>query len=164
MRVESAPGAGTTFAVLLPSAGDVAPAAEAARGGTEMPAAVGETVLLVEDEMAVRRTARRVLERHGYRVLEARHGADALLVWDECDGAVDVVLTDLRMPELGGGELLRHLRARRPTLPAVLMSGYVQEPAVGEATAGPPVRTLDKPFTPAQLLDAVRGALEGQGG
>lgn len=161
IRVESAPGTGTTFAVLLPRAGDLAPAAEAARGTTDAPAAVGETVLLVEDETAVRRTARRVLERHGYHVLEARHGADALLVWDERGGAVDVVLTDLRMPELGGGELLRQLRARRPTLPAVLMSGYVQEPAAGEATAGPPVRTLDKPFTPVQLLDAVRGALDG---
>ncbi len=160
--VESTPGLGTTFAVLLPSAGDVAPAADPARGGTASERAGGETVLLVEDENAVRRTARRVLERHGYRVFEARHGADALLVWDERGGDVDVVLTDQRMPELGGRELVKRLRERCPELPAVIMSGYVEEPVGGAAATGPPVRTLDKPFTPAQLLDAVRGALDAR--
>ena len=159
MCVESAPGEGATFALLLPSAGEVAPAAEAARGSAAPPS-VGETVLLVEDEIAVRNTARRVLERHGYHVLEARHGADALMLWDERDGTIDVVLTDLRMPEMGGGELLTQLRARRPTLPAVLMSGYVQAPLPADRVPGPPVRTLDKPFTPEQLLQAVRRALD----
>ncbi len=161
MRVESAPGHGATFSLLLPAAGDAAPAAESA-AGPAAPRAVGETVLLVEDETVVRRTARRVLERHGYQVIEARHGADALLVWDERGGAVDVVVSDLRMPELGGCELVQRLRARCPTLPAVLMSGYVQEPPAGEARAGPRVWTLDKPFTSAQLLDAVRSALDGR--
>lgn len=161
MRVESAPGEGATFTVLLPRVSEPAPAPEGARSGAVAPKAVGETVLLVEDETAVRRTARRVLERNGYQVLEARHGADALLLWEERDGAVDVVLTDLRMPELGGGELLQQLRARRPTLPAVLMSGYVQEPMEGVLAGGVPVQTLDKPFTPAELLSAVREALDG---
>ncbi|GJG86326.1 hypothetical protein tb265_15070 [Gemmatimonadetes bacterium T265] len=162
VQVESTPGEGATFTVLLPSAGDATPAADLARGAAGAPAAVGKTVLLVEDETAVRHTARRVLERHGYRVLEARHGADALLLWDERAGAVDVVLTDLRMPELGGYELLKQLRARSPALPAVVMSGYVHEPEAPDAAPGPSVRTLDKPFSPAQLLDAVRGALEAK--
>ncbi len=161
VRVESEPGQGTTFTVLLPHVGEAAPVAEAARDGAEPLPAVGETVLLVEDETAVRRTARRVLERHGYHVLEARHGADALLVWEERAGAVDVVLTDLRMPELGGGELLQRLRAHRPTLPAVLMSGYVHETLDRTLAGDTPVQTLDKPFTTAELLSAVRGALDG---
>ena len=162
LHVESAPGEGATFSLLLPSAGEAAPAAEPARATADAQRSAGETVLLVEDESAVRLTARRVLERHGYRVIEARHGADALLMWDERGGVVDVVLTDLRMPEMGGGELLTELRRRRPNLPAVLMSGYVQAPLQG--AAGPPVPTLDKPFTPEQLLQAVRGALDARAG
>ncbi|HEY0780521.1 MAG TPA: PAS domain-containing protein [Gemmatirosa sp.] len=163
ISVESAPGHGTTFSLLLPSAGDVAPDADAARTGAAARRSGGETVLLVEDETAVRRTARRVLERHGYQVVEARHGADALLLWEERGGAVDVLLTDQRMPELDGSELLKRLRERCPTLPAVVMSGYVEEAVAGEAVEGPPVSTLDKPFTTAQLLEAVRGALDTAG-
>ena len=160
LHVESAPGQGATFSVLLPSAGEVAPTPDTVRGAANVTAVGGEMILLVEDETAVRRMARRVLERHGYRVLEARHGGDALLVWDESGAVVDLVLTDLRMPEMGGGELIRRLREQHPTLPAVMMSGYVEEPSGGEMAAGAPVRTLDKPFTAAQLLDAVRGALD----
>ena len=154
MLAEGAPGEGATFTLLLPAAsggGRRSPEAERASPGAAAGASAG-TVLLVEDEAAVRRIARRLLERHGFRVLEARHGADALLTWDEHRGAVDVLGTDLRMPEMGGPELIERLRARRPDLPVVLMSGYVRENGAG---AGQAVRALDKPFTPEELLGAV---------
>ena len=155
MLADGAPGEGATFTVLLPSAARERPTADperptvARRGGA---AGQAGTVLLVEDEAAVRRMTRRLLERPGYRVLEARHGAAALLVGEAHGGAVDVLVTDLRMPEMGGPELIGRLRARRPGLPTVLMSGYVREIATD---AGKEVRALDKPFTPEELLGAV---------
>ena len=83
-----------------------------------------ETLLLVEDEAAVRASARRLLERHGYTVLEARHGADALRIVESGDRPIDLVLTDLVMPEMGGRELVERLRARHPALKVLFMSGY----------------------------------------
>ncbi len=154
MLVESTVGGGATFTLLLPAApggcADTdAPSTPAPAAEPSVPAPSAGTVLLVEDEAAVRRMTRRLLERRGYRVLEARHGADALLVWEEHEGEVDVVLTDLRMPEMGGYDLITRLRARKPGLPAVVMSGYVTE------LEGGGVRAIDKPFTPEEMLGAV---------
>ncbi|WP_353269416.1 response regulator, partial [Gemmatimonas sp.] len=115
------------------------------------------TILLVEDEAAVRSAARRMLERRGYTVLEARHGADALLVWRDKQATIDAVVTDLRMPEMGGRELVQQLRAEQPALPVVYMSGY-SEQSVPDADA---VRTafLEKPFTMDGLIGAVERVL-----
>ncbi len=151
VQVESEPGRGTTFTVLLPAvdeAGDAAPPPDAPRGA--------ETVLLVEDDAGVRGVARRMLERHGYTVVEAEHGVDALGQIEHRGGAVDLVLTDVRMPGLDGRELARRLRAERPSLPVVLMSGYPSE----SATAAD-LRFLAKPFTAGALLHTVRDALDG---
>jgi PAS domain S-box-containing protein len=164
VAVDSAPGAGATFTILLPAAGDAAspdgvPSRPAADGGAL--AAGRGTVLLVEDEAAVRATTRRILERHGYRVLEARHGADGLLVWRAAGGAVDALVSDVRMPELDGPGLAAALRRERPDLPIVLMSGYAAD-AVPEARALPASAVfLDKPFEPEALLRAVARALAG---
>lgn len=89
-------------------------------------------------------------------MVEARHGLEALERWRERAGAVDVVLTDVRMPELDGRELAARLRAERPSLPVVLMSGYASEEA---AAAGLPF--VAKPFATADLLRAVREAIDG---
>ena len=156
VHVESTPGGGSEFSLLLPRAES---SAQPATAGAPRPVLVGgnERILLVEDEAAVRGVARRILERAGYTVLEARHGADALLVWREHAGAVDLLLTDVRMPEMGGLELVAALRAERPTLPVVVMSGY--------SDVGAPGNTewfLEKPFSREALLRCVRKALDGE--
>jgi two-component system cell cycle sensor histidine kinase/response regulator CckA len=149
--------AGTRFTILIPRSAETpewigGPAASAlARGNA--------CVLLVEDEFAVRMTIRLVLEKNGYTVLEAKHGEDALLVWNSDADLIDVLLTDLRMPQMGGRALAARLRAERPDLPVLFMSGY-EGPGLPDdeaADIGAPV--LQKPFSSATLLDAIAGRL-----
>jgi CheY-like chemotaxis protein len=117
-------------------------------------------ILLAEDEATVRRSVRRMLDRAGFKVLEARHGADALMVLAENGDAVDLLITDLRMPELGGHELIATLRARMPDLPVIAMSGYPPErDAEPEWQGLDEVEFLSKPFSTEMLMDAVRRAL-----
>ena len=157
--VDSALGSGAAFTVLLPvthaplDAIDVAP--KAPPGGTE-------TILLVEDERTVRETAARILERHGYRVVPARHGGDAMLAWRERGMTIDALVTDVRMPEIDGPSLIACLRAECPTFPVVVMSGYAR--GDNEVTAALTAREvfLEKPFTTESLLTQVRAALDGR--
>jgi PAS domain S-box-containing protein len=157
--VRSAPGRGATFTVLLPrhAGADTAPAARPDRrrlpGGTE-------TLLLVEDEAAVRSSARRLLERNGYTVLEARHGGDALRIADESERPIDLVLTDLVMPEMGGRELVERLRAHRPALKVVFMSGYTEKAIAVDGVMPPHTGFVEKPFTVEQLMRRVREILD----
>jgi CheY-like chemotaxis protein len=161
VRVRSVSHEGTTFEVLLPllrseDSGEHLPVLP-----VEHVRAVGK-ILLVEDEVAVRRSVRRILERAGYTVLEARHGADALLVWHEHEAAIDLLVTDLRMPELGGRELISALHAIQPDLPVIAMSGY--PPDVGAApletwNADGRTQFLAKPFSTEVLLSAVEHLL-----
>jgi CheY-like chemotaxis protein len=158
VRVESTPGEGSAFIVLLP----VSSAAIEAPGQVAgPPRALGgsETILLVEDESAVRTAARRILERSGYTVLEARHGADGLLVWAEHGPGIDLLLTDLRMPEMGGEALAERLRAARPTLPVIFMSGYAAGRDMNTGSPAAAARYVEKPFTSEALLAAVRDAV-----
>jgi PAS domain S-box-containing protein len=156
--VRSAPGEGTVMSVYLPAYDGPAQPADVA-GETEPRVRGGsETILLVEDEAAVRNSLRRLLQRYGYTVLEARHGADALRLFDESGEAVDLVLTDLVMPELGGWPLVEELRRRRPTLPVILMSGYDAEAVARELP--PNCVFVGKPFTIPTILREVRGMLD----
>ncbi|HEX5385297.1 MAG TPA: PAS domain S-box protein [Gemmatimonadales bacterium] len=159
VRVESAPGRGTTFTLTFPCTTEpTAPMPErrpAVPGGSE-------TILLVEDEAAVRASARRALERHGYTVVEARDGAEALALWRERGAAVQLVITDLRMPAMGGVELAAALRAERPSLPVIFMSGYA---AGGPGEPLPPdteSTVIEKPFALEELLARVRGVLDAR--
>lgn len=109
-----------------------------------------ETILLVEDEPAVRQLLAAALERSGYRVFQARTGREAL---DLFDGTVDLLLTDMRLPHLGGAELIQQLRAQRPALKIISISGFA-------LNAPPPdVPFLAKPFTRDDLLNTVRAVL-----
>jgi two-component system, cell cycle sensor histidine kinase and response regulator CckA len=114
-----------------------------------------ETILLVEDEPAVRQLFMLALTRAGYRVFEARNGQEALKTFDEHGDSIDLLLTDLRMPYMGGAELAQHLRARRKSLKLIAISGY----------AGPTEHELEadflaKPFSRDDLLAKVREVLD----
>ena len=159
IEVDSELGRGTRIEVRLPRA----PAAVAARAAVAerfAPRARGtETLLLVEDDPMVRRVAERVLTEQGYRVLIATDGVAGLEVARAHLEQLDLVLTDAVMPRLGGGALARELRALRPDLPVLLMSGYDRDEPSGGDPGGLP--RLQKPYTPEQLTARVRELLGG---
>jgi two-component system cell cycle sensor histidine kinase/response regulator CckA len=114
-----------------------------------------ETILLVEDEPAVRQLFAQALTRAGYRVYEARNGQEAMKLFDQHGDTVDLLLTDMRMPYMGGAELAHHLRARRRTLKLLCVSGYP-----GGAEPGLTTDFLAKPFSRDDLLAKVREILD----
>lgn len=121
-----------------------------------------EHILLVDDQFAVRELGKLILGRHGYTVLEATDGEDALKRFESSPEKFDLLLTDLVMPNLGGDELARILRKSRPALRVVFMSGYSAD-TVSEMI--PPEelgRYLQKPFSPGELLRVVRDALDSE--
>ncbi|HWP35961.1 MAG TPA: PAS domain S-box protein [Gemmatimonadales bacterium] len=158
--VDSEPGRGTRFRIYLPRVPDTA---EWAVPGevTEAPRGGDETILLVEDEPAVRRIARQVLEGFGYRVLEAETPSRALGLLREHAAAVRLLLTDMVMPGMSGPDLHRRAAQERPGLAVLFMSGYPGEDAAGAplGVAGAPF--LAKPFTADGLARAVRQTLDG---
>ena len=121
--------------------------------------APGETVLLVEDEEVVRRLVRQVLEGGGYHVLEAADGLEAVALGSE--HRVDLLLTDMVMPKLGGSEVAAQLRAATPGLKVIYMSGYADGGLLANGTLHPGTELLEKPFTFADLLARVRNVLDG---
>ncbi|NOY90879.1 MAG: response regulator [Deltaproteobacteria bacterium] len=157
VQIESAPGEGTTMRVSLPLAEQLAeaPEPEANRvspGGSE-------TVLLVEDEAMVRRLTKRMLLAQGYRVLDAARGAEALALLEEFDGGVDVVLSDMVMPEMSGPALAAKVAARWPAIPVLFMSGYARDLLDERGFSGAHHEVLAKPFSLEQLSHALRRAL-----
>ncbi|MBI4967148.1 MAG: PAS domain-containing protein [Rhodospirillales bacterium] len=160
--VDSAPGQGSTFTIVLPRypAGDAAqPPALGSAPGDEPAAAPagGGTILLVEDEDAVRLFACRALKNKGYRVIEAKNGEAALeLVNSE---PIDLMITDVVMPGMDGITLTRLVRVEHPALKVVLISGYAEDTARGALADLPDVHFLPKPFSLKQLAHAVKAAL-----
>jgi two-component system, cell cycle sensor histidine kinase and response regulator CckA len=114
-----------------------------------------ETILLVEDEPAVRQLFAQALTRAGYGVYEARNGQEAVKLFDQHGDAIDMLLTDLRMPYMGGAELAHHLRGRRRTLKLLCISGYP-----GNLDADLAADFLAKPFSRDDLLRKVREVLD----
>jgi PAS domain S-box-containing protein len=158
IEIASEVGRGTTVRILLPG---TEPPAEAMPAEEPAEAGRGETILVVEDEEHVRGLVRRILEKAGYRVLVAIDGDDARSVWTARGAEVGLLLTDLVMPgELSGRDLALALRAERPDLPVLYMSGYGADVLGSDELVADQAAFLAKPFTVAALLDAVRGALE----
>ena len=120
-----------------------------------MQTATRETILLVEDEPAVRQLFAQALLREGYAVFEARNGQEAVKLFDEHGDSIDMLLTDLRMPYMGGAELAHQLRGRRRTLKLLCISGYP-----GSLDADLAVDFLAKPFSRDDLLKKVREVLD----
>jgi CheY-like chemotaxis protein len=135
--------------------------AAAAKSGADVHKAprVAETILLVEDEAAVRGLAKRILTQNGYRVLEASDGAIALRLAAGHVGEIDLVLTDVAMPNLGGRGMVEELRELSPGLRVLFMSGYPKEEVFPEKAKANRTPYLQKPFTGETLLSEVREAL-----
>ena len=155
--VYSEVGRGTTFKLYFPPHYGVVEAPVPER--TALPAlGAGATILLVEDERPVRSTVRRLLERHGYRVLEAANGQDALNLVAARAGEIDLVLSDMVMPGMGGTELAGRVRSLSPTIPVLLMTGYTEE-AITRTGQRPDEQIIEKPFTLHTMLEKVSLAL-----
>lgn len=122
-------------------------------------AGAGETVLVVDDEVAVRRFAMRVLEREGYGILEARDGVEALEVIRGGLVSIEVVVSDIVMPRLNGVELIQALATTNPSLPVILMSGYTTA-ALSELSIATPCAVLAKPFAPERLVEEVERCIK----
>jgi CheY-like chemotaxis protein len=157
----SEPGHGTAFKIYLPCS-EGAESQPADRSGTSALASGSEVLLLVEDEESVRTLTRRILERHGYTVLEARDGADALRVASGYTSRIHALVTDMVMPELGGRDVFEALVASRPELRVLYMSGYTDDDIVRRGLADAQAAFLQKPFTAASLARAVRAVLDGR--
>jgi two-component system cell cycle sensor histidine kinase/response regulator CckA len=157
--VSSEPGRGTTFEMFLPRVDPEHEAPTTQMTFADVPRGT-ETVLLVEDEDAVRAIARRILERSGYTVIEARHGIAALEVCRQHRGSIDVLVTDVVMPEMGGPELAERLAEMCPDVRVIFMSGYADRNLIhGNGSRGA-TALIDKPFTPERLARKIREVLE----
>lgn len=151
---------GTTFKIFLPRVSHSVQAAPVAKVEPKMVADT-ETILLVEDEDSVRTLARKILSLRGYRVLEANSGLAALSVWKEHAQEIDLLLTDIVMPEgVTGRDLAHRLRLERPRLNVIFTSGYDPDKSGLEAELGREVNFLPKPYSPQKLLSAVRQNLD----
>jgi DNA-binding NtrC family response regulator len=151
----SEPGVGTTFTALFPVAEDELPPEPTP---PFLPPVRGsETILLVEDEQALLEATRRLLTRAGYNVLTARNGAAALEIARAHDGAIELLLTDVVMPGMRGNQLALELRALRPAMRVLYMSGFAG-PMVEDAMRISAADLIDKPFTARDLLARVAAA------
>jgi two-component system cell cycle sensor histidine kinase/response regulator CckA len=119
-----------------------------------------ETILLVEDEDPVRAVVRRILAPQGYRVLEARNGAQALSIGQLEAGTIDLLVSDVIMPEMSGPELAKRLGKLRPGMRVLFMSGYTDDTVVRHGILEGHLTFLQKPFTPQTLLAKVREVLD----
>ncbi len=165
--VDSAPGAGACFTIHLPRHQGV--------GGADLPASVlvdtperpsadltgSSTILLVEDEDAVRVFGARALRNKGYQVLEATSGEAALTLLHSDGKRVDLLITDVVMPEMDGPTLIRHVHQFRPEMKVILISGYTEDRFRDQLDGGQPVHFLPKPFSLKQLAGKVKDVLRG---
>lgn len=157
---DSEPGKGTTFRVYMPPARQAPlprPGADAARITVKRG---DETVLLVEDEPAVRSLVRRVLLKNGYRVIDASNGIEALRVASRYEAPIHLLITDVVMPEMGGRDLAERLGPQRPEMKILYMSGYAEDAIVVNHVLQPGFAFLPKPFAPDILAAKVRETLE----
>lgn len=158
IRAASEPGKGTTFQIYLPAAPDEMPEPVLSRQ-PESGMVDGKTVLVVEDEPAVRELARQVLVRYGCRVLSAADAQEALSLAKKGTELIDVLLTDVVMPNMSGRELAVRLREQRPDLKVVYMSGYPRD-ILAMDLGNAEFTFLQKPFSPSALAAKIREALQ----
>ena len=158
--IESSPGLGTTFKIYLPQVNEEIEAQTHPSGETIRAARGRETILLVEDEESLRRLTRTSLELSGYKVLEAEDGFNALNASHNYDGQINLLLTDVVMPRMGGRTLAQELTLRRPEIRVVYMSGYTGQTIGSQGPFEPSSDFLPKPFSREVLTRKIREVLD----
>ncbi len=156
--VDSEPGKGARFEIYLPRTDKIARRTKAAPDRSK-PRGGSETILLVEDEAGVRRLAREMLARLGYRVLEAAGPAEALAIW-ESERSIELLLTDIVMPQMSGHELADRLSEARPGLKILYVTGYSDDVILKRGVEAGKAALLEKPFSPESLARSVRAVLD----
>jgi PAS domain S-box-containing protein len=163
VEVESEPGRGTTFTVFLPASSAAAGSPATSPAPSESARGRGETILIAEDETALRLLGARILRNLGYDVLEAASGVEAIRVWEQQGKKVDLLLTDLVMPDgMTGRELARQMEAQTPGLKVIYTSGYSPETRETAFVFREGTNYLQKPYSSQKLARAVRDSLDGR--
>ncbi len=156
--VYSEPGQGSTFKIYLPKMKNDAENAEKKQTPVDDPGG-SETVLVVEDDDFLRNMAQNALRRYGYKVLVAENGEDALRVCKELDGQIDLMITDVIMPKMGGKKLAERLQPLYPQIKVIYMSGYTDNAIVHHGVLAPELNFIEKPFSPEGLARKAREVL-----
>ena len=158
IQVHSQPGRGTEFRAYLP-ASEAAEAQPASQANQRLPQGGGELVLVVDDESSVRQVTRKLLERNGYRVIEAAEGAEGITQYVAHQKEVPVVVTDLVMPVMDGPAFIRVLRRLNPQVRVIAMTGYQSKSSLPADLGVPGEAHLSKPFTGPMLLQTLQRVL-----
>ena len=158
IHVRSEPGQGTVFDLYFPAVAGKEPEIDRPAAQPRQTAATA-TVLVAEDEPAVRGLVRQTLERLGYTILEATDGYEALRIIEQGDSEIHLLLTDVIMPLMNGRELATRLQSIRPGARVLYMSGYTDEVLAFHGIAQPEIDFIQKPFTPSELVGKVETAL-----
>ena len=159
IHIRSVVGTGTTFTILFPVTSEIASAAESETAYEREPK--GETILLVEDEQALRDVTQRILIRSGYHVLTAANGLEALELAADQVGEIHLLLTDVVMPSMLGKEVAEKMLGIKPEVEVLFMSGYARRVLASQGRLDPNVALIEKPFSEAELLKQVGLVLNG---
>ena len=157
--VYSEPGQGSTFKIYLPRVKRDIKTEEKEHPPVENLSG-SETVLIVEDDNSLRKLVQKSLQPHGYRILVAENGEDALRISKEHEGTIDLIITDVVMPMMGGKETAERLQAIHPQVKVIYMSGYTDDAIVHHGVLAPGLNFLEKPFSPKGLAHKVREVLD----
>jgi nitrogen-specific signal transduction histidine kinase/CheY-like chemotaxis protein len=159
IRIYSEPGGGTTFSITLPATNQAATPETVEETYHRTPS--GETVLVVEDEAALREVTRRILARNGYQVITARSGPEALEIVRSYHGEIHLLVTDVVMPHMLGKEVAQQVLLIKPEIEVLYMSGYARPVLASQGRLEPGVALVEKPFSEADLLAKARQVLNG---
>ncbi|MCX5889636.1 MAG: response regulator, partial [Deltaproteobacteria bacterium] len=161
IEVASKSGVGTTFKIYLPAIGEAAESFEVLSADAE-PLRGSETILLVEDEEILRQLIKNALELNGYKVLAARDSREAVMICEQHQEPIDLMLTDVVMPQMNGRQLAQRLAELRPEIKVIYMSGYAEDVLFRQGVLDPSIAFLQKPFRQYEMTAKVRKMLDSR--